>query len=426
MAESRKQLDHNAVVAKKNSILPKLAPLGLSELRLLAFCLAHYDSRKSDNRKFTAKVKDLTSIFPSMDEKSAYDLVRKAVIAINRKPLQDERIRPDGRTELLTYFWFSGFTYIPAAGEFTFILSDQIEPYLLDLKGEFSMYRLKDVYQFSSALTWKVYEFMKQWESAGKWAVGLDELRDLLGIAGKYPRWEDFKTWVLEKPIKDINQQSDLTVSYEKTKTVRTVTGVVFFILTKEEARRREDPTVVATIGDLNNDVRRLMSQGVAQPQAERLSQLAREAGKDLGFYLEPVATRYEALPKERRFVPKGAYVYKALYDEFSPNLFDNVKTPPPRPTGQKPPVASPEASAVDTPPAEEDPTWTEIKERLAGQMTEDLFRIWIKPLRFRREGEGAVLICPNRFFQKLLEDNHGDQIQDAFQAVGLTFVLEA
>ena len=426
MSEARKQLDQNAVVAKKNSILPKLAPLSLTELRLLAFCLAHYDSRKSDNRKFTAKVKDLISIFPGMDEKSAYAVVQKAVIAINHKPLRDERIRPDGRTELVTYFWFSGFTYLQDAGEFTFVLSDLIEPYLLDLKGEFTRYRLRDVYQFSSALTWKVYEFLKQWEGAGKWAVGLEDLRELLGISGKYPRWEDFKSWVLEKPIQAINKQSDLMVTYEKTKTVRTVTGVVFFIQTKDEARRREDPSVVATIGDLNNDVRRLMSQGVAQPQAERLSHLAREAGRDLGVYLDQAAGRYEALPKEKRFAPKGAYIYRALYNEFSPNLFDNAASaPPPRP--MKPPaaVAAAEAWAMGATPADDDPTWTGIKERLAGQMPEGDFRTWIKPLRFRREGEGAVLGCPNSFYLRHVTMHFESQLKEAFQDTGLTFTLE-
>jgi len=43
------------------------------------------------------------------------------------------------------------------------------------------------------ATTWKLHELLKRWVSAKKWSMGLDELRLLLGVAGRYPRWDNLK-----------------------------------------------------------------------------------------------------------------------------------------------------------------------------------------------------------------------------------------
>lgn len=329
----------NAVVTKHNYLLPKLAKMELSELRLLTFCLAHYDAR-SEHRvvdetsdgipirqefiNHTATVQDLLDIFPGMGKQTAYAAVKQAVKGINSKPFEERFELPDGTTEDVLLYWFTGFRYNNERGQFTFRLSPDIVDMALSLDGKFTSFRLKHVYQFKSALTWKMYELLKQWVVAGRWPVGLDELRMSLGIPGKYPRWESLKTDVLEKSIKEINEQSDIIVRFEKKKRVRTVSGVVFFINSKSEEKRRKDPSLVATIGDTNNDIRLLMGAGLNQTNAEHLSRLAADANKDLKVFLERVIARYETKPESERG-PKAAYIYRALYDEFSPSLFDGL-----------------------------------------------------------------------------------------------------
>ena len=325
----------NSVVTKHNHLLPKLAKMELSELRLLTFCLAHYDSRpdhRADDEtpdgfpipqeffRFTATVQDLLDIFPGMDKKSAYAVVRKAVKGINSKPFEETFVLPSGKTEDVLFYWFSGFRYSNDEGRFTFMLSPDIVDMVLSQDSNFTRFRLKHVYQFKSALTWKLYELLKQWAVAGRWAVDLDELRMSLGIPGKYPTWRDLKKRVLDNPIKEINELSDITVKYEKKKRVRAVTGVVFFISSKE----RNDDSLVAVIGDENNDMQRLMHHGVSQHQAEIVSRLAKEAGRDLGPSLEKILVRYESKSPEERGI-KAAYIFSALKDEFTPTLFDKI-----------------------------------------------------------------------------------------------------
>lgn len=337
MPDSYTPPTHNAVVTKRNALLPKLAKMELSELRLLSYCLAHYDSRPGTEEKFhqqtrvefTATVKDLLSIFSYMDEKSAYAVVRKAVKGINSKPFEETYTMPDGDEVEVLFYWFSGFRYYKKKGEFTFSLSPDIVYDVLDQNRTFTRFRLKDVYQFRSSITWKLYELLKQWAVAGRWSVDLDELRMSLGIPGKYPTWTNIKQWVLDKSIKEINEQSDIAVKYEKKKRVRAVTGIVFFINSKEAEAKANDPKLIATVGDTNRDVRLLMGEGLNQANAEHLSRLAADANKDLSVFLDRVVARYEAKSDDERPASKQAYIYKALYSEFAPSLFDHLNEAP-------------------------------------------------------------------------------------------------
>lgn len=341
----------NAVVTKHNYLLPKLAKMELSELRLLTFCLAHFDSRPTSRCldetlddgtplpqevfEYQATVRDLLDIFPGMGKNTAYAVVRQAVRGINSKPFEERYELPDGSTEDVLLYWFTGFRYNNDRGQFTFKLSSDIVNLVLSQDGNFTQFRLKHVYQFKSATTWKMYELLKRWVVAGRWAVDLNELRMAVGLPGKYPTWRDLKKRILDNPIKEINDLSDITVTYEKKKRVRSVSGVVFFINSKKEEARANDPSIVANIGDTNRDVRLLMGVGINQTNAEYLSKLAAEANKDLKVFFDRVVARYEAKTDDKP--PKQAYVYKALENEFAPNLFDGQGEAPARKVDLRP-----------------------------------------------------------------------------------------
>ena len=232
---------HNSIVTKHNTLIEKMARFHLSELRLIAYCLAHYDSRKPDNCSFTAKVEDLRQIFPSMGEKTAYDVIRRTMLELSKKPIE---FKKDNKKYY--WQWFTGFVYTEGKGEFEFQINPTIQPYLLDLKKHFSKYRLASVYQFKTASTWKLYENLNRWKRTGFWYVELDELRALLGVEDKYPRFNSFRERLIETSLKEINQKSDLAVHYEKETDRKTVTALKFFIDEKqgEEVINIENPKV--------------------------------------------------------------------------------------------------------------------------------------------------------------------------------------
>lgn len=263
--------DHNAIVAKNNDLVGQLAKFELSELRLLAYCLAHYDSRSEENREVVARVDDLKQIF-QMTTKDAYAVVRRAMIGINRKPYEHYE-EPDS---WVCDFWFTRFTYKSKIGEFTFTISPEMRPHLLALKGSFTQYRLADVYQFRRASTWKLYENLAQWRSSRRWAVDLDELRTRLGVAGKYPQWYEVERRLIAPAIAEINEYSDLHVEYQQEKRGRSVVGLVFDIRLKEPD---EDSIIIVESGE-QKIYKALLAASVTPKKADSLVSAARHSGK--------------------------------------------------------------------------------------------------------------------------------------------------
>jgi len=223
-----KKPDHNSIVAKSNDLVTKLAKFDLPELRLIAYCLAHYDSKKPENRSFKANVTDLMDIFPSMGEKTAYAVIKNTMLEINKKPLEFRQ-----NNKQFFYNWFSGFIYSEGRGEFEFRINPDIQPYLLELKDCFSIYRLADVYQFKSAYTWKLYENLNRWKKNGSWYVEIKVLKAYLGADKKYSRFNSFRERILDPAIEEINEKSDLNVGYEKETDRTAVVALKFFIFRK-------------------------------------------------------------------------------------------------------------------------------------------------------------------------------------------------
>ena len=66
------------------------------------------------------------------------------------------------------------------------------------------------------------------WRSTGKTPViELAEFRKRLGVLDdEYTRSDNFKRWIIENPIKQINEHTDIIASYEQHKKGRTITGI--------------------------------------------------------------------------------------------------------------------------------------------------------------------------------------------------------
>lgn len=291
----------NCVVAKSNTLVPKLAKYDLQELRLIAYCLAHYDSRKPDNRKFTARVDELASIFP-MDEKSAYDVIKKAVLDINNKPIE---FSDEGGRYLWT--WFAGFYYREREGIFEFAISPLIEPYLLELKERFSIFRLGDVHKFRSASTWKLYENLNVYKYIGSWVVNLDELRELLDAEGKYDRFDSLRQRLIDPSILEINEKSNLNVEYVKEREGRKVVALRFFIKTREKIYINEKEH------DKNMLLRLLLQAGIRRDTSEKLLQKMLSTEKEKHFLqkLPEIMNRWNEAKG-----PMARYVTGALKSE--------------------------------------------------------------------------------------------------------------
>ena len=105
-----------------------------------------------------------------------------------------------------------------------------VVPLITRLEEQFSQYDIEQISGLSSAYAVRLYELLICWRSTGKTPViELAEFRKRLGVLDdEYTRSDNFKRWIIENPIKQINEHTDIIASYEQHKKGRTITGFSF------------------------------------------------------------------------------------------------------------------------------------------------------------------------------------------------------
>lgn len=121
-------------------------------------------------------------------------------------------------------------------------LDDDLMPYLLQLKSNYTQYQLIFTLHFSSKYSIRLYEWLcsMQYDEMKEhtFAVSLEKIRERLD-ATTYKEYKNLKARVLLPAIKDINSYSDKNVSFEEIKKGRKgVQAVKFTVSTKDTLER--------------------------------------------------------------------------------------------------------------------------------------------------------------------------------------------
>jgi len=138
--------------------------------------------------------------------------------------------------------------------EVTIRFSPEIMPYLINLKQNFTQHALSDLAELNSKYSIILYRWLsmnynqyehysykggrreEQVESYRNPTISIRELRALTDTVKDYPRIDNFETWILKKPLEEINAHTSFNVTYEKVKKGRSIDSIVFHITKKRRA----------------------------------------------------------------------------------------------------------------------------------------------------------------------------------------------
>ena len=138
---------------------------------------------------------------------------------------------------------------------------------------------MKQVTQLKSKYSIRLYELLIAWREVGKMPqIELSDFREKLGIdADEYVRMSDFKIRVLEPSIKQINEHTDIIVTYEQHKKGRTITGFSFRFKQKQQAKKIEtnrDPDTADLFTKMTDAQRHMFSHKLSEmPEMSKYSQ---------------------------------------------------------------------------------------------------------------------------------------------------------
>lgn len=124
--------------------------------------------------------------------------------------------------------------------------NDELKPYILELVNQaYTRYKVKAFFSLSSSYAWRILEsllekqgYLKQGYKEIFLVLTIEEVRFRLNVEqGKYEgRMNNFRKYILDNPIKEINEKTDYFVWYEVQKTGRKVTGFKFWLKLKKTA----------------------------------------------------------------------------------------------------------------------------------------------------------------------------------------------
>ena len=137
--------------------------------------------------------------------------------------------------------------YIENEGMIKILFTGSIMPYLAQqVQQKFVFYHLKEIANFSSLHTTRLYELIQDFKDTGYLIKSIEQLREAFATGKKYTQYRDFKLYTFAHACDEINEKTDYNITFTEIKTGRKVTSVQFeFKKTVVEKRFKPDGTQV-------------------------------------------------------------------------------------------------------------------------------------------------------------------------------------
>lgn len=207
-----------------NKIIEAHFSLPLGEQRLLYAYISKISSEHFDFPELDLSISEFSKMI-DLKEPDYKEIIKHAT------KLMDRKLEIETQDEWVSFHWFSICRYKKKEGRLIIKIHDELKPYLLQLKKHYTRLITRQVMQFRSVYSIRIYMICKKYQKLGKVVLSLEELKKKLGIDdGEYKLYGHFKKRVLEQAQKEINLLSDIEIDFQEVKEARKVVELLFYI----------------------------------------------------------------------------------------------------------------------------------------------------------------------------------------------------
>ncbi|MGX7737957.1 RepB family plasmid replication initiator protein [Enterococcus faecalis] len=251
---SLKEIEKRKIV-EHNDLITSVAKMDKTPLKIFELAVSCIDTENlpKDNIIYLSKAELFT--FFKVDDNGKHTRFKEAISKMQEQAFFEVR------EEAGKGFKFRRILPIPTV-EWTdyddkvmIRFNQDIMPYLIELKQNFTQYALSDLIDLNSKYSIILYKWLsmsynqyehysakggrraEQVEAYRNPSISMQELRTITDTTTKYERFTKFETRVLREPLEEINTHTHFNVTYEKVKKGRSIDSIVFHITKKPVAR---------------------------------------------------------------------------------------------------------------------------------------------------------------------------------------------
>ena len=295
------------LVVKTNQLNSAVQNLSLPELRIIQ--LAIVDARETGKGLDTKTPLRIDA----MRYAQAFDTTRQNAYILmkqSEETLFNRRFTYfDNEKKPIKSRWLQDVRYLDDEGAIEVCFTRLVVECITRLDGAeqfFTQYMLSQTANLNSVYSVRLYELLIQWKTAGKTPVfELSLFRGQMGLNdGEYKAMNDFKKRVLDLAVNEINEKTDLTVSYTQEKKGRLIHGFKFTVKqkqTQKAVKNERDINTVDMFATMTDKQIAVFSRKLANmPELGNLAPI----GADIDTFAQMIANDLKDEKKQAKYKP--------------------------------------------------------------------------------------------------------------------------
>lgn len=234
-------MDKNYLVTKSNYFIMNCSyDLSLEEQKLILTLASMVQPNDEDFKPYKFRINEFMKLL-GIETKTKYAEVPKITKELMKKVFEIEE-----DDTLIQTAWLSSATYKKGSGMVELEFSPRLKPYMLKLNTMFTQYKLANILSMKSKYSPRIFEILKcnEFKKQGYFEIEIEALRKLLKAENVYPKYNDFKRYIVERAQKELNGKTDISFDFEEIKTGRKVTSLKFYIKSNKKVNDPKEKQV--------------------------------------------------------------------------------------------------------------------------------------------------------------------------------------
>jgi plasmid replication initiation protein len=255
-----------SLVVRHNKLIESRHMLSLPERRFVLWIVSKIKKTDDDLHTYKIPVLDFLDFVGLEKSKEYYSRLVELANNLTRRNLG---VRVDGNKDFSFFPWFYSIDYKHGEGLIEATLHPRLKPYLLQLKEQYTAITLEYALLLRSSYSHRIYDLLKQYQGVENRTIFISDLRKMMQLEKRYPKYADFRRYVLEVAQKEINDKTDISFVFRPVREGKKITAIFFEIQTKKptvtlENKEETDPKSHALF-------QALIRHGVAEKTAREL-----------------------------------------------------------------------------------------------------------------------------------------------------------